>query len=74
MQNTIRIAIETPDARVGVVVSSREAVMNTLAQEGLSFEVNTDEPLAVVRIIGLNHRPQGRLRPLKDCVPVLALR
>lgn len=74
MENRIRIAIETPDARIGVVINSREAVMNTLAHEGLSFEIRMDKPIAVVRIFGPNARPQPRLRPLRDAVPVLARR
>lgn len=68
----IRIAVETPEARVGIVVQTREAVMNTLAGEGMSFEIDTQEGLSVVRVLGPVGQPQPRLRPLRDAVPVLA--
>jgi hypothetical protein len=68
----IRIAVETPDARVGIVVQTREAVMNTLAGEGMSFEIVTQNGLSVVRVLGPVGQRQPRLRPLRDAVPVLA--
>jgi hypothetical protein len=74
MDKQIKIAVHTPDACVGVIRSTRSAVMNILASEGLRFEISMERPVAVVRILGPNPGSQPRLRPLQDTVPVVERR